>query len=316
MSGGSDAVAEPMAPGDDDDRSHGLEAELNEYLAARREHRLFIAEYPYALTSRAFDKSAGGRRILDLLARAAPESAAWLARVGDHAAEFRKIGDEFAGDDAEPYWDNGMIPALDGMILYTMVQELRPATYLEVGSGNSTKFVRKAIRDGGLSTRIVSIDPHPRAGIDALCDEVIRAPFEDVPEAVFADRLRPNDIIFIDNSHRSFPNSDVTVFFTETLPLLPAGIYYGIHDIFLPFDYPQAWMDRFYNEQYLLVAYLLGGAAGDEILFPGTHVVTDPQFAPAVAAIMQASGLDYAGANAGGFWMRRGPAQPAVRRSR
>ena len=86
----------------------------------------------------------------------------------------------------------------------------------------------------------------------------------------FAD-LTAEDILLIDNSHRSFPNSDVTVFFTEVLPILLAGITYAIHDIFLPMDYPEAWsvtQRRWYNEQYLLCAYLLGGAGGDRILFP------------------------------------------------
>ena len=55
-----------------------------------------------------------------------------------------------------------------------------PATFLEVGSGNSTKFARRAIEDHGLRTRIVSIDPEPWAEIDGLCDEVLRAPAEEV----------------------------------------------------------------------------------------------------------------------------------------
>ena len=66
--------------------------------------------------------------------------------------------------------------------------------------------------------------------------------------------LSAGDMVFIDNSHRAFQNSDVTVFFTEVLPALPAGVAYGIHDIFLPDDYPAGWSDRFYNEQYLLAA--------------------------------------------------------------
>ena len=35
------------------------------------------------------------------------------------------------------------------------VATLRPETYFEVGSGNSTKFVRRAIRDHNLNTRII-----------------------------------------------------------------------------------------------------------------------------------------------------------------
>jgi hypothetical protein len=41
-----------------------------------------------------------------------------------------------------------------------------------------------------------------------------------------------------------------------------------MHDIFLPWDYPEKWRQRFYNEQYLLLTYLLGGADGDEIVLP------------------------------------------------
>ncbi len=33
----------------------------------------------------------------------------------------------------------------------------------------------------------------------------------------------------------------------------------AVHDIFLPDDYPPEWADRYYSEQYLLAAWLLGG---------------------------------------------------------
>jgi hypothetical protein len=49
-----------------------------------------------------------------------------------------------------------------------MIASKRPKQYFEIGSGNSTKFARQAIRDHG-ATRIVSIDPSPRAEIDAIC---------------------------------------------------------------------------------------------------------------------------------------------------
>ena len=47
---------------------------------------------------------------------------------------------------------------------------------VEVGSGYSTKFARRAIDDHSLRSRITSIDPAPRAEIDGLCDSVIRGP--------------------------------------------------------------------------------------------------------------------------------------------
>jgi len=47
---------------------------------------------------------------------------------------------------------------------------------------------------------------------------------------------------------------------------------FGIHDVFLPFDYPKEWLNRFYNEQYLLLAYIHGGMGGGSIELPVFHV--------------------------------------------
>lgn len=171
----------------------------------------------------------------------------------------------------EPFWTNIWFTGLDAMALYTMLVVNKPAQLIEIGSGNSTKFARRAIKDHSLPTRIISIDPQPRAEIDALCDELVRAPLEDDVENL-ARRLKPGDILFFDGSHRSFQNSDVTVFFLEVLPRLAAGVIVHIHDIFLPNDYPEQWAARYYSEQYLLAAWLLGGGAGAEILFASAFV--------------------------------------------
>lgn len=66
--------------------------------------------------------------------------------------------------------------------------------------------------------------------------------------------------MFFDGSHRCFQNSDVTAFFLDVMPRLPSGILIGIHDILWPQDYPPGWKDRYYSEQYVLGAYLLGAA--------------------------------------------------------
>lgn len=153
-------------------------------------------------------------------------------------------------------WRNSMMPVVDALSL--MWAATRAGTYMEVGSGNSTLFVRAALRQTGASTRIVSIDPAPRAEVDAVCDEVIRRPVEDLDPAIF-DRLEPGDVLFIDNSHRSFMNSDVTVCMTEVIPRLKPGVLVGIHDVFLPFDYPEGWSSWGFNEQYLLACMMLAG---------------------------------------------------------
>jgi predicted O-methyltransferase YrrM len=196
-----------------------------------------------------------------------------LAAIGRYADELARI-EVSASDPRQPSWVNGMISGLDGASFYAFMREREPARYLEIGSGNSTKFVARAKRDGELQTRIVSIDPHPRAEVDELCDEVIRKPLEAADLSIFGT-LEAGDILFFDGSHRVFMNSDVAVFFLEVLPLLPAGVLVGIHDIYLPDDYPADIAERYWSEQYPLATWLLGGA-DVEIVLPAWRVSTDP----------------------------------------
>ncbi len=158
----------------------------------------------------------------------------------------------------EPMWLNTWFQGFDAVALYGFIANRRPRRYIEIGSGTSTLFARRAIRDHGLDTRIISIDPAPRAEVDAQCDEVLRMALEDVPMEFF-DSVTAEDVIFFDGSHRALQNSDVTVFFTEILPRLPAGTLVGVHDIFLPYDYPPEIYERWYSEQYMLAAWLLAG---------------------------------------------------------
>ena len=179
---------------------------------------------------------------------------------------------------SSPRWNNGWVSPLDAISIYGFLAIHNPRYYVEVGSGNSTMFAARSIRDHHLRTKIISIDPHPRAEINELCHKIYRMPFEDM-DINFFTTLTAEDILLVDNSHRSFPNSDVTVFFTEVLPKLPAGLLYTLHDIYLPCDYPARWsckQRRWYNEQYLLCAYLLGGA-DSEIVHPNAFLATNSE---------------------------------------
>ena len=189
---------------------------------------------------------------------------ATLATVGAYITDLTRIAVRDGGE-TEPSWINGFLPGLDGAAIYSLLRAWAPTNYLEVGSGNSTKFAARAKRDGSLRTRITSIDPVPRASINALCDEIVREPLESV-DASHWERLQPGDVIFMDGSHRVFMNNDVVAFFLDVLPSLSPGVLVGIHDVYLPFDYPSDIADRYYSEQYLLAAYLLGGAHVEIVL--------------------------------------------------
>lgn len=87
-------------------------------------------------------------------------------------------------------------------------------------------------------------------------------------------KLKENDILFIDSSHVLKTGSDVQYEYLEILPRLNKGVLVHFHDIFLPAEYPQKWIledHKFWNEQYLLQAFL---AFNDsfEILWAGSYM--------------------------------------------
>lgn len=202
----------------------------------------------------------------------------------------------------EPWWHNSWYCGLDAVSLYSFLAIDQPARLIEVGSGNSTKFARRAIRDHGLPTHLTSIDPRPRAEIDELCDRVIRQPLEEVDLAVF-DSLTSGDICFMDGSHRAFMNSDATVFFTEVLPRLASGVLVHVHDCFLPWDYPPQVAEWYWSEQYLLACWLLGGDAL-EVVMPNFYVSTEPELHHVLDPLFDHFTWSNAATNGTGFWFR------------
>lgn len=249
----------------------------HDYVAERRaKGHMFEFDYSYSPRKRNWDQLPRGNLYRDILEAGEAAYSNWISAAERYVESFRYIDCDGSPDATAPFWSNGWFAPLDAICLYTLLAENNPKYYFEVGSGNSTKFARQAVRDHSLQTRIISIDPHPRAVIDDICDEIIRSPLEHCDLGCF-NELRAGDLLFIDNSHRSFQGSDVTVFFTEVLPTLHSGVMWGVHDIFLPRDYPESWAPRMYNEQYLLMTYLLGGARGDTVELPVAHLAEQTQ---------------------------------------
>ena len=266
-----------------------------------RPRTLIEFDYPYDPRSRHWDPKS---KLYRLVASGADRYLDFLRSVAVFQPFYERIPVRESAK-SMPHWVNGLFPAVDAITLYGILALHNPRRFIEVGSGNSTLFARQAIKDHRLRTSIISIDPLPRAAIDDVCDEVIRLPLEKVSRTLF-DSLHEDDVIFVDNSHRAFSNSDVTVFFTEILPDLPSGLIYGLHDIFLPLDYPEEWSNRWYNEQYLLACYLLGGARGDTIVCANAFLsVVEPRLLEPLSPILDSPRLKGIERTGGAFWMRR-----------
>jgi hypothetical protein len=210
-----------------------------------------------------------------------------ISRHGDLLKSIPLEGDD---NGTTPFYRNGWFEDLDAVALAGILACKKPKRYFEIGSGNSTKIARHSVTALGLSTTIVSVDPEPRASIDALCDTVVRTGLECADLSLFS-QLEAGDILFFDGSHRTFTNSDVTVFFLEIIPRLKPGITIHIHDIFLPVDYPPEWNRRLYSEQYILAAMLLGKSSLLNTILPNWYVCNDGALARQVAALLEPLGL-------------------------
>ena len=204
-----------------------------------------------------------------LFETAMPAFRATLARIDDVAADLASIGPDDAAPG--PRWNQDWFPRLDAAAAYAMVRAAAPARIVEVGSGHSTRFMARAVADGGLGTAITAIDPAPRAAIDALPVTFHRLPLHMADPALFGT-LQAGDILFIDSSHVLMPGSDVDDLLNRVLPGLPSGVLVHIHDILLPDPYPADWTWRGYNEQQGVVPLLTGGAW--QPLFSSHHVAS------------------------------------------
>lgn len=194
--------------------------------------------------------------IAKLLAEREGDFRQTLDAIHRHGAALAAIGDE---PPPSPRWNQDWFSGLDAAAAYSLVRERRPGRIVEVGSGHSTRFMARAIADGGLPTVLTAIDPRPRAALAGLKLEALRMTAQDADESLFA-ALQPGDMLFIDSSHVLMPGSDVDFLFNRILPRLQPGTLAHVHDIFLPDDYPADWAWRGYNEQNVVAALLQGGA--------------------------------------------------------
>jgi len=231
--------------------------------------------------------------------------ASLLASFLPYKRDIWRIDDAMGEDLKVPIWVNDFLPGLDAVSLYCLIRLHRPRLYVEIGSGYSTRFARRAIADERLNTKIISVDPHPRIALRNVADQVVEQPVEEMPLEIF-ESLQSGDILFVDHSHRAFTNSDATVVFLDILPRLNPGVLVHFHDIFLPADYPPQWNERYYSEQYLLACHLLGHTRSFEILLANAFVTTDAQLSSLLLDLWHHPAMKSVTRHGVSFWVRMG----------
>jgi len=187
----------------------------------------------------------------------------------DRAEEFAKnYPDMPFPEQAAPglryHLDNQWFSYGDGVVLYSMMRDLKPRRIIEVGSGFSSAAmldVNDRFFDGKIE--LTFIEPYPKrlrgvlGGADTAHYTILEAPVQDAPMECFG-KLEANDILFIDSSHVGKVGSDVLHLLFNVLPTLAPGVVVHFHDIPWPFEYPHTWLEqgRAWNEAYFLRSFL------------------------------------------------------------
>ncbi len=259
--------------------------------------RGFFIPYRYAESLPDAGERASYGAIERLLERARPVFADFLASMTRYAKDFEQIGSDAP---PQPRWRQSWFPRLDAATAYSLVRTHAPKRIIEVGSGHSTRFVARAIADGGLDTQVTAIDPAPRADLGSLPVTLVRKTLHEAGSELFG-QLEAGDFLMIDSSHILMPGSDVDMLFGQILPALPAGVLVQIHDVFLPDDYPASWDWRGYNEQLGVLPLL--GTGGWEPVFACHFAVSRMADEVAASAVGGVELPDEAIESA--FWLRK-----------
>lgn len=201
------------------------------------------------------------------------ETAPIFTALQRYAPRFADFEDPSSNDVGYSY-ENDYFVSPDAEVLYSILRHYAPATIVEVGSGHSTKISRQAILDGRLATRLICIDPQPRISVREVADEVFAQRVENLVDHDVFGQLKAGDVLFIDSSHAISAGNDVVMLCLRIIPALPRGVLIHLHDVFLPYDYPEELVVKncwSWNEQYLIQALLAFGDAFD-VLWAGHYL--------------------------------------------
>jgi Methyltransferase domain len=207
---------------------------------------------------------------------------------------------------ADLYLDNPSYGPGDAETLYAVVRHFKPARIVELGSGFTTLLMGRAVQANAADSKPVELrvfDPYPGvAGAETPgVSEFHSIAAQDVPLEVF-EAIVAGDMLVVDTTHTVKLGGDVNRIVLEVLPRLQPGVIVHFHDIFLPYEYPREWPERFglfWSEQYLLQAFLALNNSYEVLLGLQALVRADPKRIQATIPSLTEGGCPAA------FWIRR-----------
>ncbi len=145
-----------------------------------------------------------------------------------------------------PYHLNNHYSPIDDAILFAMVRKYKPKRVIEIGAGESTYTLVRALKqnkiDGYPAISHKCIEPfrRPKEIIQGYNLDVVNNMVQEVDQRIFTDMVA-NDILFINSSQVATAYGDVLFEVLFILPLLKPGVFVHLHGIYLPYDYPDRY---------------------------------------------------------------------------
>jgi Methyltransferase domain len=217
---------------------------------------------------------------------------------------------EPTGNPRDFHYRNDTFGWVDAAIHYCILRYFKPRRICEIGSGFSTLLTLRALEatraeNPHYQCDVLTIDPFPSDALKAATSDAVRFRETEVQRVSTTEfeNLRAGDVLFIDSSHVLKTGSDVQWEYLEILPRLAPGVLVHAHDIFLPREYPERWIRekrRFWNEQYLLQAFLSFNSAFEVLLSAALLHHRHPEVLARTFAIYHSSHE-----SPGSFWFRR-----------
>ena len=230
----------------------------------------------------------------------------------------KKYGDECNwsavsnGKAEEFYTENNSFSFGCAASLHAILRYYKPRKAFEIGSGNSSLIFSEALARNaseGHPCDYVVVDPYPASLLQhplPCLTQVISKRVELMDVSFFED-LRENDVLFIDSGHTVRTGGDVNFLFLDVLPRLAPGVIVHVHDIGLPYEYPEVYFTNpsfrmFWTEAYLLQAFLTFNSQFEVLLaLKYLMSVKRQEFAQAFPHYDPSEHR----ATSGSFWMRR-----------
>ena len=159
-------------------------------------------------------------------------------------------------------------PEVDCFFLYSLIRDIKPKLYIEIGSGLSTHYVslaREKNKEEGYDLDIICVEPYPCKKLYEIDNvNIIKNELQNIDFSLFK-KLGKDDILFIDSTHVLTIDGDVPYLYLEILPLLQDSVNIHIHDIPFPYNIPypaDLWILNkrwpvYWNEAMVTQAFLL-----------------------------------------------------------